>query len=691
MEVPIIPTPQKMKLTGGWLELGRPLAVVLSGGTDDADRFAAEYLCECLKADFEMSAGISDSAGDAVAVSIGRGKGRGPASKKPEGYKLSITSDGVEIEGNDAAGVYYGTQTLRQCFIRHGGFVMLPHVEIEDHPDLKHRSMHYDTKHHQDTYEYVQGFIRELAHYKANVLVWEWEDKLEYPSHPEVGAPGAFTTAEMQELTRYARQHHVQIVPLVQGLGHVAFILKHPEHKHCRELPYSDWEFCPLKDESYELLFDLWRDSMEATPGSEFLHIGSDEVYELGQGVECGCAAKMAEIGKDGLMQIFIRRCVEFVESEGRTALSWGGRWKPESEHLPPDGMVFVDKGDVEYLRAASEHGYAGWVYSPNPGIAPLILPFEPWTQSTMWRDDRRVRQGSFIETSSAVSRAAASGLVDGSITTSWDDSGLHNQMWMPRFVCAAEYSWNAGGPPVDEWIDRFYANYFGPGGRDLRELQRILQSSAQFYYDTFERRVWHWGDIGKIHLPDLPRGGTEYSDFWRGRYAGLLQRAQEERHALARALRIIDDNLSRDVRRRYDLEIMRSCTALMMHNVELIFMLEAMEAAVSEASDKLNYVDRKEALARLRSVENMIEEHLADREKVYAELVTLWERTRLPKGMSTKEKKFFFSFMRARHLANRNADMRYLVMDEDKLDLEGYLAQLKEYNDRYEKHDLGR
>ena len=214
MDLPLIPTPQKMKPSGGWLKLDRRLAVVLSGDTGVEDRFAAEYLCECLKAECEISAEIASDGGDAVPVKVSRGRGR-----KPEGYKLSITVDGVEIVGNDAPGVYYATQTLRQCFVRHGGHVMLPHLEIEDAPDLKYRSMHYDTKHHQDTSEYVQSFIRELAHYKVNVLVWEWEDKLEYSFHPEVGAPGAFTIAEMQELTRYARSHHVQIVPLVQGLG----------------------------------------------------------------------------------------------------------------------------------------------------------------------------------------------------------------------------------------------------------------------------------------------------------------------------------------------------------------------------------------------------------------------------------------------------------------------------------------
>ena len=87
----------------------------------------------------------------------------------------------------------------------------------------------------------------QLADYKINMLIWEWEDKFAYPSHPEIGTPGTFSMDEMQAFTRYARQYHVQIVPLVQGLGHVSFLLKWPQHAHLREIPASNWEFCPAQ------------------------------------------------------------------------------------------------------------------------------------------------------------------------------------------------------------------------------------------------------------------------------------------------------------------------------------------------------------------------------------------------------------------------------------------------------------
>ena len=62
------------------------------------------------------------------------------------------------------------------------------------------------------------------------------------------------------------------------------------------------------------------------------------------------------------------------------------------------------------------------------------------------------------------------------------------------------------------------------------------------------------------------------------------------------------------------------------------------------------------------------------------------WEQVRLPKGMSTEAKPYFHRQDRARHFANRKADMTYLIYDEQLLDLEGYLKDLKDYNNFYKE-----
>ena len=70
-------------------------------------------------------------------------------------------------------------------------------MTISDQPDIPIRAVHYDTKYFQDKKEYVKSFIRTLASYKINMLIWEWEDKFAYRSHPEIGAPGAKNIVEI--------------------------------------------------------------------------------------------------------------------------------------------------------------------------------------------------------------------------------------------------------------------------------------------------------------------------------------------------------------------------------------------------------------------------------------------------------------------------------------------------------------
>ena len=685
LDLDLIPEPQQITSGEGSFIPGDQLAILLPKEADAEDRFAAEELAAALRREFGIDAHIdSRASGAAPAISLRRREG---ADLKVEGYSLSAQPHQVVVEGNDAAGLFWGTRTLLQSFRDSSTGLEIPCMEIEDWPDIRWRSIHYDTKHHQGSFEYVQQFIRDLAYYKVNMLVWEWEDKLAYERHPEVGAPGAFTKDQMRELTAFARQYHVQIIPLVQGLGHVSFILKHPQHRHVREIPDSSWEFCPLKEESYELLFDLWDEAMEATPGSEFLHIGSDETYELGLGEACGCRQKADEIGKEGLMQLFLQRSGEHVESRGRRALCWANA--PREEGVFPANMVFMDNSRVEELAAARNAGYDVFSYAPNPGIEPLCLGYFPWVQYSMWRDDiGRIHRGSFRDTADTIADAAKAGIDFGSITTSWDDSGLHTQAWMPRFVCAAEYSWSANGPDVDRWIDRFMRRYFGRGASDLRELFQLLQEGALFYYDTFQRRVWHWGEIGKIHLPDFPREIVEYNPYWRRQYAQLLHLAEEERQKVARALAIIDGNLEREVENRYDLEIYRTCAELMRHNVDLVLMLGRLEEVICSAHN-LHFSDRPEGLKSLQRAQEMIEENLEDRRRVFDDLVQVWDRTRLPKGLSLPGKPFLFSPDRARHFANRTPDMRYLIVDEELLGLEDYLKHLKGYIADYEANLL--
>ena len=250
----VIPYPQKVQVSGEPFHFDGEINIAIDKNASAADRFAANELISDLKNEWNITATLNDKR-TLKTIRLIRNAARRNSTQQP--YHITVTKQLITIAAAHEDALFYGTQTLLQLIVKKNAAPYVAGMEIEDWPEIPERAVHYDTKHHQDKYTYVQKFIKELARYKINILVWEWEDKFEYPSHPEIGAPGAFTTKEIQALTDYAANYHIEIVPLVQGLGHASYILKWPQFKHLREINDSNFEFCPLRDGTYDLLFDL--------------------------------------------------------------------------------------------------------------------------------------------------------------------------------------------------------------------------------------------------------------------------------------------------------------------------------------------------------------------------------------------------------------------------------------------------
>ncbi len=214
MGLNVIPYPRQVKASGPDFVFNSGLTIVLDKDHSASDRFAADELIRDLQSEYNVTA-IIGAKGTSPAIVLTRRKAS--KSLKDQGYQITTGENELVIRANGEAGLFYGTQTLLRLIIKNMNSYKVPGLLITDWPDITKRAIHYDTKHHQDKASYVKAFIKDLSRYKVNMLVWEWEDKFAYPSHPEIGAPGAFTMKEMQEFTRYAKQYHIQIVPLGTG------------------------------------------------------------------------------------------------------------------------------------------------------------------------------------------------------------------------------------------------------------------------------------------------------------------------------------------------------------------------------------------------------------------------------------------------------------------------------------------
>jgi hypothetical protein len=147
----------------------------------------------------------------------------------------------------------------------------------------------------------------------------------------------------------------------------------------------------------------------------------------------------------------------------------------------------------------------------------------------------------------------------------------------------------------------------------------------------------------------------------------------------MERVLQIVDHNKKAGAGHKYDFEVFRTTAELVKHTCLTYIDLSNLEYTIREAHVN-RFVDCNISLDKLLKAQNIVENILERREKVFDDLVSTYEDTRLPKGLSTPEKTFFWQQDRARHFGFRRPDMSFLIYDEQLLDIEGYLDKLKAY-----------
>ena len=71
--------------------------------------------------------------------------------------------------------------------------------------------------------------------------------------------------------------------------GHLEYVLKRNSFKHLREEPDNKSSLCPLNPESIELICELVDQTISilGRENIEFLHVGADEVKNIGSCPDC--------------------------------------------------------------------------------------------------------------------------------------------------------------------------------------------------------------------------------------------------------------------------------------------------------------------------------------------------------------------------------------------------------------------
>lgn len=311
-----------------------------------------------------------------------------------EGYRLTISPEGVDLRAAAKPGLFYATRTLRQLLPirRISGLPadlmdwVLPAVVIEDRPRFRWRGLMLDCSRTFLSVEYLKATLDRMAFFKLNVLHLHLTDdqgwRLEirrYPKLTEFGArfperwqepethQGYYSQDQIRDLVRYAAERNITLLPEIEMPGHALAALACYPELSCTGGPFEIHPFfkgpnihqdifCAGNDRTFEFLEGVLAEVMELFP-SELIHIGGDEAPKHRWQACPKCQARIREQNlkdEDELQSWFLHRIERYVNARGRRIIGWdeileGG--------LPPNAAVMSWRG-MEGGTAAARAGH---------------------------------------------------------------------------------------------------------------------------------------------------------------------------------------------------------------------------------------------------------------------------------------------------------------------------------------------
>ena len=547
-----------------------------------------------------------------------------------EGYTLNITKNKISIVAKDEKGLFYAFITLDQLIEdSKDQNINLPMVSIKDYPSLKFRPIHIDVKHHMEKKSYYFNLIDHLAKQKINGIIVEFEDKLKYELRPEVGAPDALSIEWWIELSEYAFERNIMINPLVQGLGHASFILKHEKNKYLRDVPSSDWAFNPLNSETYDLQFDLYLDAIKATPFGKYLHVGGDEVHLL----------KREGKSELELNLIWLNKVCQFAEKHNRIPIFWddmplkhAGVYRPmfnseiskekvdeiwEKNEL--NLMQFIEKfpKNAIYMRwnyqKSDTYGNQkamDWYTNNNLKVMGATAGQTRWT--LMPQNQSNIPQIRSFAISSIEKN------LEGLLLTLWDDDSPHFELYKRGIAAFAQYTWSGNKRSIDEFKGIYRHRIYGSE----------FSNNEYAFIDKLEKPVGLWlnmlledkvrrAAISKqenpletfiIDLPDLENKGM-----WSKKYFNKIENAKSSLLLSKEIEETIDKIMENEPKNKFTLEVYKQVNELVKFSSNIIIALEKLDL-----SKEIDYPIKTE-LNEIRNLEDKFNSLRKNIEEVYS------------------------------------------------------------------------
>ncbi len=396
----------------------------------------------------------------------------GPFMDK-EGYIIIVEADSVYLFTRTPRGLFYAIKTLMWLA---GGKDQIPGCVIRDWPDFGLRGISDDISRGQvSTMENFKKIIRFLADLKMNVYMPYLEDMYRFDCYPNIGGDrGALTKKECLALQDYADDHHVEIIPIFQTLGHYENILLQPEFRHLAD--FAGAGSLNVTDEAVYTFLKNVLDEICPIFRSIYFHIGADESWDVGMGASREAANRH---GVASVHAKHYRRVIDMVKKYGKKVMMYGDIILDHPailNEIPRDTVIVDWHYDIRPFYASTEFFQkSACQYLVSPGI-------HSWSRI-------------FPNISAACANISAmiqSGLNNGAmgvILSNWGDFGGANFRELSYFPFAfgADKSWNYNGSQLEEFETKFFNYFYGTDDPGLSHIYHVLGKAAQgFKTDHF-------------------------------------------------------------------------------------------------------------------------------------------------------------------------------------------------------------
>ncbi|MFN8347380.1 MAG: family 20 glycosylhydrolase [Spirosomataceae bacterium] len=339
----VIPSPAKVTAGQGIFTLTSSVPIHYANGLENEARLLAQRLKDITGAEFTLkkAAPAANTIGLQTGKVVVKGIGK-------EAYQLNISDKGVVITGSDAAGVFYGTQSLTaliptEVYTQKRSSVPLEALQIEDAPRFHFRSMQLDVSRNFQTKETILRLLDLLAFYKLNhFLLYTTEDegwRLEIEGLPELTQVGAqrqhtssykdpvlhpgygsgpvaydkgkhgsgfYSKADFIDILQYAAARHIKIIPVANMPAHARAAIKAMEARYQRlmkegkEKEANEYRLIDPNDRSVYLSAQGYKDNVVDVTRESTYHFYekvTDEIIKMYK--EAGLTLDLFHIGGD--------------------------------------------------------------------------------------------------------------------------------------------------------------------------------------------------------------------------------------------------------------------------------------------------------------------------------------------------------------------------------------------------------